>query len=579
MAEKIATIRKCDTALQFAGYFKKEWQPYFYILWDKLQDGHICVPGTELEGEFIQSLYPGFKPDELTETAFVSDGMIAKPIVKLNNNYYLHRYFYFETVILQKIKELISHAREGKVDVKKVQEAFKRPVFKDGEPDWQQIAAVATLQNNFTIITGGPGTGKTTTIATILGVLLSDNPEKKVALAAPTGKAAARMAESLQEKAEQFPDNLKELVNRMEPSTIHRLLGSRKGSVHFKHNLSNPLNADVIIIDESSMIDVALFARLLDAIKPETKLILLGDKNQLASVEAGSLFGDLCNVPDQLNVFSRSFFNILQELNIKESDIAVTEQPSDLSDHIVELKKSYRFSSDAGIGKLSKIIIEEDSDALGSFILQGDDIVQIDPDFQEELFDNFITGFEDFISEKDISSALHRLNENRVLCAMREGGFGIYETNRRIESLLEKKKLIRCDNRFYENRPVMMTKNNYSLNLFNGDTGIVRKDKDGNLKVWFEVNGQLIDFSPALISNEETCFAITIHKSQGSEFDRILVLLPDYDTQVLSKELVYTAVTRARNHVLLQSDERVLKKAVTRSVKRGSGLKDRFKYS
>ncbi len=564
-----------DTAMQFALYFKEEWRPYFYLLWNKLRDGHICVPAAELNSAVIQDLFPDFEPDKTNAIEFISEGSVVRPVIQLNDKFYLHRYYYYETIILNKIKELVSYSPPEKTDLKKVSTVFGRPLLQDGEPDWQQVAAIASLQNNFTIITGGPGTGKTTTIATILQLLLQENPDKKVALAAPTGKAAARMAESLQEKASQFSKELETLVSRMEPSTIHRLLGSRKGSIHFKHNRQNPLNHDIIIIDESSMIDVALFAKLLDAVRPETQLILLGDKNQLASVEAGSLFGDLCNVPPRLNVFSPAFAELLKSVE-DGFQPRTTDHPALLSDCIVELQKSYRFSSEAGIGRLSRIIINEDVKELENFLKQSDEVVKVDPEYRNDLFEEFILNFKSFIEEKDIGTALKKLNDCRVLCAVRDGYFGLYELNQRIESFLEKQKLIKCDRKFYENRPVIITRNNYSLNLFNGDSGIVRKNEAGELRVWFDINGKLTDFAPSLISGEETCFAITIHKSQGSEFDRILVLLPDYDSQILSKELVYTAITRARKNVLLQADAEVLKRAASRSVKRGSGLKERF---
>lgn len=567
-----------DPAMQFALYFKKEWRPYFYLLWNRLQDGHICVPEEDFSSETVKDLFPDFNPNAIDTSEFISTGEIVKPVIRINEKFYLHRYFYYETLILDKIRELTAYDNPQKIDLKEISSVFGRPLVENGNPDWQQVAAIASFQNNFTIITGGPGTGKTTAIASILQLLLQNNPGKKVALAAPTGKAAARMAESLQEKANLFSEELGALVNRMEPSTIHRLLGSRKGSIQFKHNRQNPLNHDIIIVDESSMIDVALFAKLLDAIRPQTKLILLGDKNQLASVEAGSLFGDLCSVPRRLNVFSRFFAKVLSSAEPAGGYFwpEVTDEPSMLSDCIIELQKSYRFSSEAGIGKLSRIIINEDVKELREFLKNPDDVVKVDPDYRDDLFKDFILNFKNFIQEKDIGKALKKLNDCRVLCAVREGSFGLYELNRRIEFLLEKENLIHGDRKFYENRPVIITKNNYALNLFNGDTGIVRKNWQGELRVWFDINGILTDFSPSLISGEETCFAITIHKSQGSEFDRILVLLPDYDSQILSKELIYTAITRARKHVLLQADADVLIKAASRSVKRGSGLKERF---
>lgn len=556
-----------DVALQFASYFDESWQPYLYLLWQKLQDGHICVSKSELKKEWVKHVFPDFDETKVNEDEFISEGTSAKPVIELNGKLYLQRYFNYETIIVNQIKELINNSAEAL--------PYGEPLMTEGEVDWQKVATAACLKNNFTIITGGPGTGKTTTVASILKLLLKKNPNYKVALAAPTGKAAARMAESLKERAEKLSE-IRDLFQRLEPSTIHRLLGSAKNSTHFKHDENNPLHYDIIIIDESSMIDVALFARLLRAVKKGTKLILLGDKNQLASVEAGSLFGDLCNVPEKLNVFSREFIDSITGKKEDGISLPSTTNPSLLSDHIVELQKSYRFSPEKGIGRLSSIVIHEDWERLENFLNVKDDVVQIDPDYSEDMFERFVLKFDQYLKEKDISTALKKMNDCRVLCALREGKFGLYEINRRIESILENKRVIRKTAEFYENRPVIITKNNYALGLFNGDTGIVRKDNEGNLKVWFELNGELTGFAPALISNAETSFALTIHKSQGSEFNEILIVLPDYDVPVLTKELVYTAITRAKNHVLLQTDKNVLKDTIKKSVKRGSGLKDRF---
>lgn len=557
------------TAFQFASCFEPSWQPYFFVLWHKLQEGHVCVPEDEVRSEVVHSLFPDFDADKAPKQEFMSDGSVAQPLVLYNGRLYLHKYFVYETMIVDKIKELAGRKTEARLQ-------RSLPVQTGQEPDWQQVAAAACLLSHFTIITGGPGTGKTTTVASILRLLLEENPSYRIALAAPTGKAAARMAESLKEKAQQFPADLQKQFNALEPSTIHRLLGSKKHSTRFVHHAKNPLNYDVIVIDESSMIDVAMFAKLLEATPSNARLIMLGDKHQLASVEAGSLFGDLCSVPGTLHSFSHAFANALKKLTGADVPLPHTSAPTLLNDHIVELRRSYRFSPEKGIGKFSRLLMHENPDALDEFLSSNDDVVEIDFTYDEHLFAGFAGAFKEYIEEEDITLALKKLNNARILCALREGAFGQYEINRRVESILEKEGLLRPGREFYAHRPVMITRNNYSLGLFNGDIGIVRADKDGRLKVWFEINGSLMGFAPALISSAETAFALTIHKSQGSEFDRVLILLPDYDVPVLTRELVYTAITRAKSYVLLQSSEAVLKSSTRRSVQRGSGIKDRF---
>lgn len=559
------------TAIQFASYFKVEWQPYFYLLWQRLQEGHVCVNKSDLKDTAIRQLFLQSFLTDADESEFISDGSVVRPIVELNGKLYLQRYYKYETTILDKIRTLISHDNEN---LRLPEHKFN--FEKDGELDWQQVASAVCLMNRFMIVTGGPGTGKTTTVAGILKLLLQQNPEAKIALAAPTGKAAARMAESLKEKSADYGAEHQLLFNNLEPSTIHRLLGSIRNSIRFKHNEANPLDYDIIIVDESSMIDVGLFAKFLDAVKPDARLILLGDKNQLASVEAGSLFGDLCGIPERLNAFSNSLTEKLQKLSSHVVSLPVTDSPSPLSDHIVELQKSYRFSAEKGIGRLSKIVIDGDEQALSEFMGSEDEVVKIDLTYDDELFESFVSGFKSYIDEEDIGVALKKINDCRVLCALRDGPFGVYELNRRVERTLEQKGLIKRDRPFYLNRPIIITKNNYQLGLFNGDTGIVRRADDGSLRVWFDLGGELKSFAPALISNEETSFALTIHKSQGSEFTKVFMVLPDFDVPVLSKELVYTGITRARKSVILQTDADVFRTSVSRSVKRGSGLKERF---
>jgi exodeoxyribonuclease V alpha subunit len=322
----------------------------------------------------------------------------------------------------------------------------------------------------------------------------------------------------------------------------------------------------------------------LDAIGPSTRLILLGDKDQLASVEAGSVLGDLCQTQARFNVvatdnaqFINSFIDDVA-LQISGS-FMVDSCPHPLNEHITELKRSRRFSSQKGIGKLSKAFILNDKESLSAFMSHpvGDDVT-IDPNYSMELFNGFALGYGSYIEEPDIRLALKKLNQQRVLCAVREGLQGMYETNRRIEEVLRINGLIDGRQEFYENRPLMVTQNNKLLGLFNGDVGIVRKDDQGHLKVWFEdAKGVLKAFNPGYLGHIETVFAMTIHKSQGSEFDRVMVILPNQpNLPILTRELVYTAITRAKNKVVIQSGEEVIWAAAERQVERASGLMYRF---
>ena len=580
---------------QFAEYFPSEnLRPYLYLLSKKMSEGHICIDPEEIEMSDLDNLYPLPKRFPKYEK-LVSDGSKTEPFIIYNHRLYLHRYFRYESIIADSIRQFIKNEEEqieSNEKLLKEHSSFIKELFSvqqkpeaDVRINWQLIAALSASLNQFTIITGGPGTGKTTTVAKILAILYSINPALKVALAAPTGKAAARMGESLKNATTNanigMSDAVKKGFETIVPSTIHRLLGYQPHSIYFKHDQNNPVNYDVVIIDESSMIDVALFAKLFLALGPETKVILLGDKDQLASVEAGSLFGDLCQAQEKLNLFPperMEFINSFIEdksQQLPESYISKTGHP--LAGHVIELQVSHRFSDDEGIGKFSKAIIQNKPQIISDFFKNLDEQVQVDSTYSDKIFQNFIAGYKTFIEEKDILEALKKLNNLKVLCVIREGEQGLYAINKKIEQYLIKQNLINITGDFYYNRPVMITSNNYELSLFNGDIGLVRADENGELKVWFEDKGNLLSFSPSYVSNAETVFAMTIHKSQGSEFDKVMVILPDMeDVPLLTRELLYTAVTRAKSKVIVQGEESAILKAADSYVKRGSGIIQRF---
>ena len=587
-------IHIADVHHQFSAYFEnKKLEPFLYLLSKRFSEGHICLDLEDLDSEELRE--GGFKnvnAEGLSEEELVGSHDEYQPFILWKNKLYMQRYFHYETVVIKKINELIRAEKEKSEYLENQLASLKEniavlfPPDTLGKPDWQMVAAISAVFNQFNIITGGPGTGKTTTVAKILALLLGLNPDLKVALAAPTGKAAARMAESLKETAQKsamnFDESTKEVFKKLEPSTLHRLLGAKPNHIYFKHNAENPLSHDLIILDESSMIDVALFAKLLDAIRPTTKVIFLGDKDQLASVEAGSLFGDLCTAQGTLNFFSPKRATLINSLmpsgktslsqdNIKESNHALFE-------HIIELQHSYRFAAGGNIGVFSRAIIENNGPVIESFFDNHASDIALDFDYDEKKLTAFVNGYRDYILEPDIKKALHKLNNLRVLCAVREGAQGVYQTNQKIERYLQENGLIGITGTFYEHRPVIVTGNNYELGLFNGDIGIVRKDETEKLRVYFEdADGNLKGIQPAFVTASETVFAMTIHKSQGSEFDQVLVQLPTYsDNAILTRELLYTAVTRAKKEVVIQASQEVILETCARRVKRGSGIADRF---
>ena len=586
-----------DVHQQFASFFKSETlQPYAYLVSKKLSEGHICLRLEQLDTE-KENLPAYYKwngvVDLLNEKLVTSAEGIKQPFVLHNKKLYLQRYFNYETMILNRIMEFIAAEKISeaeRTDLLNKHQSFIKGLFNSAGPEgkpivnWPLAAAITSVLNNFTIITGGPGTGKTTTVAKILAILFMMDPGLKVALAAPTGKAAARMAESLKKANLQVDAGITEKFQSMQPSTIHRLLKYIPDSPYFKHNRQNPLDYDVLIIDESSMIDVALFAKLLDAIGPKTRLILLGDKDQLASVEAGSLFGDLCQAQRSLNIFTESraglinSFNELSSVQITQNSIA-EKADHPLFHHIIELQYSHRFRSEEGIGKFSGAIIQNDEEVIQSFLVPNADLqVQVDMEYSQKLFEDFVKGYEEYIGEKDIKTALLKLTGLKILCAIRDGEQGLYALNRKVEKYLSERKLISLTNEFYEHRPILVSSNNYVLGLFNGDVGIIRKDEKGVLKAWFEDSeGKIIPFIPGLLSSVETVYAMTIHKSQGSEFDRVMLVLPDVENiSILTRELVYTGLTRAKSRILLQGREAIILQAANARVQRASGIAQRF---
>jgi len=588
---------------QFAEFFKSETlKPFAYLVSKKLSEGHICLQLNEIEEELQDIPFIDEKAVLQNRKKLRSEPFVAgieepkQPFVLHNNRLYLQRYFNYETQILNRLQAFTENEKQyldARTQSLTANKIFIQSLFPSTEDEenaiaieninWQLVAAITGVLNDFSIITGGPGTGKTTTVAKILAILFTINSNLKVALAAPTGKAAVRMAESLKKASADMPATISEKFEAIIPGTIHRLLRSIPGSPYFKHNAENPINFDVVIIDESSMIDVALFSKLLQAVGDGTRLILLGDKDQLASVEAGSLFGDLCNAQPSFIISKKRTHlinNFISDPSKQVSDDFITDKNNHLLfEHVVELKKSHRFSSEKGIGKLSKAVINNEQDHLSAFIHSvKDQQFFMDTNYDENVFETFIKGYIDYIKEPDIKEALNKLNVLRVLCAIREGEQGLYTINRKIEKYLQQKKLIKPTMEFYEHRPIIVTKNYYDLGLFNGDIGIIRYDENKVLKAWFEdSSGELHSVLPGFISEAETVYAMTIHKSQGSEYNNVLVVLPDTpELPLLTAELLYTGITRAKSKVVVQATEEVILQTAKRRVKRASGIMDRF---
>ena len=455
-------------------------------------------------------------------------------------------------------------------------------------PDWQRVAAVAAMSKRFTVISGGPGTGKTSTVARILTLLLEQAGEHdlRIALAAPTGKAASRLRESILKSIRQL--ELDESVRARIPiavQTIHRLLGVIPDSPYFRHNRDNPLTCDVLVVDEVSMVDLPLMSKLLDALRDDCRVILLGDQDQLASVEAGAVLADICNHGIKTS-FSKHFTNIIEKycgpfpagLDGEQAPDAV----SPISDAVIGLSRSYRFGGDSGIGNLSRIVNSGDSAAAVAMLVSGNnaDLVwkplPVGAAFQAEFRSAVLAGYGDYISAVTAEQALLSLDEFRVLSPYREGQCGVENLNRLALASLGLRK---PDGDAICNRmPVMVTGNNYELGLFNGDTAVLMTNGDerGLTAYFSDPEAGVRSLSALRLPPFEPAFALTVHKCQGSEFDRILLILPAMDSEILTRELIYTAITRAKSRVEVWCNEDVFCRAVDRRITRSSGLRDRL---
>jgi len=559
--------------------------------------GHICLDLNSLAGGSIASSEavegPVTCPElEVWLRALKSSCAVGRPgdfkplILDNNNRLYLQRYWRYEQDIAQNILCRISTIAETKFDKADIGAKLRLyfPESKKQEPHWQKVAATAALLKKFLVISGSPGTGKTTTITKIMALLLEVTREKlRIALAAPTGKAAARLQDSVQKTKAKLlcADSTKELIPD-NAQTVHRLLGTISKSPYFKFNENNRLPCDLVVIDEASMVDVPLLAKLLQALPPEARIILLGDKDQLASVEAGAALGDIC-YPDSVNKYSEKFAAIINDLSGER--VPVQAAAKAVQDSIIQLQTNFRFTEQSGINILSRSVKTGNfRDAL--HLLQNGEHADVEwfnldlPDSANAQFSaDVIDGYAAYLQTLNTGADLHKIfgyfEQFRILCALRVGNWGTRKVNAYVEKILQGAGLIKPTGSFYAGMPVMILQNDYNLQLFNGDVGIIMKEKTGDQSLWAffrNEQGKLRKINPARLPELETVWAMTVHKSQGSEFDRIMLILSEHDFPVITRELIYTGITRARRLVRIWAGQEVLAKAVSRRISRQSGL-------
>lgn len=569
----------------FSAYFPdKISQQIALSLSQKLEEGNICI---DLENDLLEKQNLKVSSIKLSPYVTIYPDNHIKPFVLYEDRLlYMQRFFSYESIILNKLFELSKTGLSRKNEVCTILSENKilidNILFKsENSNKWQNVATLTALLNQFSFITGGPGTGKTTSIAKFINSYLTLFPESRIVLTAPTGKAAVRMNESIVKFNENTSDvNLQSKLQKIKAQTLHRLLGLHKYNVENTFSKDFKLPYDVVIVDESSMIDVSLMAKLFNAIDVETKLIMLGDKNQLSPIGAGSIFGDLCSVA-KLNKFSGQdieFINSFSENNLLNiEDQFENSEINFLSGKVIELKQSYRFSEYEGIGRLSNLILEGNQEKFLEYYkkekISEPDILfseNIETDFAEKLF----SIYEEYAKEDDIDMAFTKLNRIRILCSITEGKYSVDYFNRLIETRLKERKLINPEGYMYDKQAIMITENDYDLNIFNGDIGIVRFDKEsGNYFVNFQFP-ELRRILSTEIKRFVPAYALSIHKSQGSEFENIIVVLNEVEKRnFLTQELIYTAITRAKQKVLIISSYEILEKAIRNKITRISGIK------
>ncbi len=561
------------------------------------RQGHVCIDLNSTAEKYLltkENGEPFFCPkledwvEKIRNSSAIGEPGDLKPLI-LDNKFrlYLYRYWEYQEKLSQLIKNRLNHDEEL-IDLEfsknRLEKYFPQPL--DDDIDWQKIAAFASVMKNFIVISGGPGTGKTTTVAKIIGLLLEQHQLKplRIALATPTGKAAARLQQAIQMTKDKLncSDEIKKAIPE-KTSTIHRLLGSIPNSPYFRYNAQNPLPVDVMIVDEASMVDLALMSKLVQALPLEAKLILVGDKDQLASVEAGAVLGDICDTGNP-HGYSKQFYNQLETVTGFDSSDRLDEQSeTGIHDCIIQLRKSYRFGSNSGIGALSQAVNRGEG-AIAVEILKGEQFQDTEwvtlPQsraLSEAIREKIIHGFKDYLLANDPIQSFQLFDQFRILCALREGPYGVVQINAMVEQILKEEKLIKPEKTWYHGRPIMITRNDYNLNLFNGDIGIAIQDFQTNkdIRVFFiGHDDSMRKFHPLRLPAHETVYGMTVHKSQGSEFNRVLLLLPDIDSPILTRELIYTGISRARESVEVWGVEDIFRNAISRRIERTSGLRD-----
>jgi len=514
-------------------------------------------------------------------------------VIDADDRLYLHRYFDYERRLATRLVALAASPVQTVADKplrRRLDDLFAGNAQRLGRrADWQKIAVALAVSRRLTVISGGPGTGKTTTVVNLLACLLEENPEWRIRLAAPTGKAAARMLDAIRARATQLPPAVAARLPA-ESFTINRLLGVIPGADEFRYGKDNRLPIDVLVVDEASMLDLALATRLLEAVPDSARVILLGDKDQLAAVEAGAVFSEICADPS-MSVETRERVAAVTGIDAARIVAAPPVELTPLHDSVVWFNQNFRFASDSGIGRLAALVnggdseralawLRSNSDSSVTWLVDGGRTPETATmAYAQQRYAAYGDAVKSSAGLRVVFEAFARF---RVLCAERQGARGVAGMNdevaRWFRTMLDHPLDPGSRSPWYPGRPVMVLRNDYVLQLFNGDVGIVMPNDENDLLVHFpDAEGAFRAIAPARLPEHDTTFATTVHKAQGSEFDEVMLMLPSKASRVVTRELLYTGVTRARERVVLVSGADVFAHGVVSRTQRHSGLIERMR--
>jgi exodeoxyribonuclease V alpha subunit len=572
MTESLSLLRQhgfSELACQFAAFIARKESAHNALvslsaglLTEAITEGHVCLNLRQLP-ECAAALN-AVLPDnaELWITELRNAKSVGRPgdytpmILTEEGLLYLYRYWLDERDVATAIRSRL-HAVDD-LDYQRLNQTLAEWNNPIAGVDWQKAAVAMALSRHLAVISGGPGTGKTTIVLKILQCLQQQKADLRIGLAAPTGKAAARLQQSISRH------------QVVEVKTLHRLLGITEHNDQGRYNAERPLPMDVLIIDEASMIDISLMAKLMRAMPAKARLILLGDSQQLASVESGAVLANLSE--SEQGAFTSDFVESFPLLGLAAN--ASNSQSALLTNSFVRLQHSYRFDKDSLVGQLAKQVNAGDAETAIQLLSGQETTIWHAPD-ERSVLQVLISGYQAFIEaiekKKTPLKVTQAFDQFRVLAALKQGPQSVMSVNRLMTRFLAQKGW-RTNQTFYQGRPIMITQNDYRQQLFNGDIGIILRDTDGQLKACFYFGEALRWVGLNRLPAHETVFAMTVHKSQGSEFDAVSILLPEEISPILNRELLYTAITRARKTLSMLATEQALRHTIHSRHQRESGL-------